>query len=423
MMQLVLIHQSGTLPSAVRSLSEYEAASLVDHYIRGETSPVARGCLEVAWRQRHWFACRCRAPGQRPPLLFVRQPAADVYVLVGMPDRPPHAPECPFARDPAIAAASATSPPLHEVAHVLFRWFSGARLNLLYPYEAEDLVQTQYVALRETAKSLHIAPGRRLYDYSRTHPDGLPELFRRLAFDRAGEHNEASCWGGYLAVVPTLEPSALCGALSSYAQAAGVSDAPVMQLPWTLGNAGPHAVLFALAREPQRGNIRVGRIFAQPVYSRRQLIPLDAAHERRTLALLLDVQRRVLLSQQLIMTIRKTLPEMAVHERGVAFQVSVLGPNGQALRQLDIVSLNAADVDSQAATVEAWQRVVLERGAAGEVLYHAAHVEAAPTASDETFTQALLARLLAPATSMRHARSTVTSAAPKVLISAQGWSS
>lgn len=404
MLVLVWVHPAGTSPPIVRALSEEEGESLVNHYVGGDTSPLARRCLETAWRQRQWFACCCRPAGQRPPLLFARQPAAGVYVLVGMTDRPPHAPSCPFACDPYIATANATTPALPDLAHLLFRWFSGARLNLLYPYDADDLVQTQYVALRETAKSLHLSPGRRLYDYSRTHPDGLPELFRRLAIDRTGERCEASAWGAYLAVVSALGPSTLCSALGSYGQAARVLDAPLLQLPVTLDNAGPHAVLFALAPQtPPHTSIQAVRIFAHPVYSRRQLIPLEAAHERHTLALLLEVQRAFLVSHQLVVTIRKTLPEMAVHERGIAFQVSVLGPNGQALRQLDIVSLSAADVEQPTPALEDWQRAVLER-ASGEVLYHAACLDAGTTASDEVFSEALATRLLEPLASSRHTR-------------------
>ena len=115
------------------------------------------------------------------------------------------------------------------------------------------------------------------------------------------------------------------------------------------------------------------------------LVPLGGATDRRTLEVLLDVQRRLLTERGLIVTIRKTLCDASAHERGVCFQVQPLGPNGRALQSIDVLG------------VDAWiafcDHVDLEQ--MNDPLYHAVGPTEGPlTPTDESFRDRVLARLL-----------------------------
>ena len=194
-MYRVFAHLPGEPAIAADLLTPCDRDALVSHYREGTQDADQQAWLSRLFRRREWIACDCRADANAPPLMFVRRIDSAQYVLARMTDRPPHARHCPFASHPALMNARDERPPLPALAALLFRWITAARLNVLYPYEADDVLQAQYLSLREVSKSLMLTPGRRLFDFSRTHPKGLPTLYRRLRHASATERRDGPCFG------------------------------------------------------------------------------------------------------------------------------------------------------------------------------------------------------------------------------------
>lgn len=387
-MRLVLAHRPGEALTAARELCVEESAALVRHFRDGREEPWLAGWLAQLVQLHLWVACSCRAAHEQPPMLFVRLAERETYVLARMPDRPPHAHGCAFATAPALASAADSPMPLASLPHLLCRWFGAARLNLLFPYEADDVLSHQYAALREVSKSLSLAPGRRLYDFSRTHPQGLPELFRRLCRAAEEERSDARSVGVYLTVASSLEsiewPQASAHKDGARNHGGAVATPAIDRLPGTEGDGGPFVVIIEYAATRKEA-IGVQRVFVQPVYSRRILVPVQCDQERRTLSVLLDVQRSLLSGHQRLISIRKTLPDAPIYERGIAFQVQQLGPNGRASFTFDILSADAGLAHHEGVTLEA----------GCETLYHRVGPTQGPSApTDLSFRRTLISYLL-----------------------------
>ncbi|MFL6600765.1 MAG: hypothetical protein ACJ8R9_05485 [Steroidobacteraceae bacterium] len=340
-MDLVYAHPAGSILFVHRSLSMEERSLLRDHRDGSEDAEAAHFLQEI-WRSRLWLACDCRSRREAAPILFVRRTGPQTYRLAHMTERAPHATQCAFAY--AGLPAEQMQPPCESsLASLLYRWFQAARLQVVYPYAAEDSLHQQYIALREAAKSLDLAVGRRLYDYSRSHPAGLPDLLRRIQAYRATTRSGSSLHGVYLACIRELTLMDLNGALQA---PGGASDPPTVEgslesvqtVPEAIGAPGAHATLYEFVAGDQ--SVRVENMFAQPVYSRERLVLLGGAHERGTMSGLLRLQREMLESEQILITLRKSLPGSSIYERGIAFQVECLGPNGRPVAQLDIVSID-----------------------------------------------------------------------------------
>ncbi len=369
----------------VRPLTAAERDGLVSHYADGVECASVEEFLARTWQARHWLACDCQPHGHAPAQLFVRRTTGNRFLLARMADRPSHHPRCPYAQTAAIAAARDTQrvnlPPL---AALLCRWFSAARLNVLYPYDSPDGLKRQYASLREVSRSLEVGPGRRLYEFSRTHPQGLAALLRRLGRDTASEACVISAV--YLAVVNSLAPAELRAALMSedddFSDVLSEEMAPE-RVAGIADDLGPYAVLFAFARDAVALGVRAQHLVAYPVYSRRQLVPLDAPHERRTLGLLLDLQRRLLESRHVLITIRKTLPDEAVHERGISFQVQRLGPNGRPIRSLDVLCVDASIAPNEPVAADT-----------DDVAYHHVHGVDVQSRGDSEFRRRVLAHVV-----------------------------
>lgn len=402
--RLVLAHRPGEPLVPLRALTAEEQGALARHYREGHDEPSLGEWLTHLVRLHLWIACDCRSAHEQPPLMFVRLGPKDRAVLARMPDRPPHTAGCPFASAPALPGAADMPMGLAPLAQLLYRWFGAARLNVLYPYDAEDALSHQYASLREVSKSLNLASGRRLYDFSRTHPQGLPALFRRLA--RAADEAPGGrlTTGLYLTLTSSLERIELPPGLEirDPPHREG-STSPIEQLPGTADVGGPYVLLIELAAHPPH-RIGVQRIFAQPVYSKGLLVPIHSALERRTLCLLLDVQRSLLSGHHRLVSLRKTLPDAPVCERGVAFQVQTLGPNGRAARTLDVLSVDADHAYREG--------ILLESDS--ETLYHrVGATEGALSSTDQSFRRRLLACLMCAdevrIDSTRHVRESLAS--------------
>ncbi len=380
----MLAHHPGQCCTTVRALDAEHVRALTRHFREGLDAPGLAAWLARIASLRLWIACDCRGPNEPAPVLFVRARPGATYALARMSDRPPHVSSCAFAGPPARTAAQDVAPLPSDLVRLLYRWFAAARLNLLFPYEGDDVLAAQYLALREVSRSLEVAPGQRLFDFSRTHPQGLPDLCRRLCRSAPRGHSS----GIFLNVVPCLDRAALREALrleSVSREWIGTEPLPeVERLAGTEAATGPFLVFFVLSAKNDR-SVRVERILAQPVHARRLLRPLESAAERRTLEILLEVQRVMLREHRSIVTIRKTMPDAPVHERGISFQVQHLGPNGRALTSLDILTADAAEAYREG--------IDLERDE--EPLYHAVGPTEGPfTRTNLSFRSRLLALFL-----------------------------
>ena len=373
-MRLVLAHRPGAAFSTRRTLDAEEAAALVAQWREGREPPWLSGWLAQLAELHLWIACDCRAPHEPPPLAFVRRAPGGQHVLVRMPDRPPHAAACPLATAPMCAVARDGPVALSCLPQLLCRWFGAARLNLLYPYQADDVLSHQYAALRELSKSLNLAPGRRLYEFSRTHPQGLPELFRRLARARPAERAGDGATGVYLTVVATLERIELPAAGDAPARISldDPEASPVIEhLEGVAPTDGPFALLIELAATAH-GPIGIRRVYAHPVYSHRLLVPVRNARERRTLRVLREVQQ--------------------------------LGPNGRAVRAVDVLSVDAVCADQEG--LSACEGLAARDGALAEIpgdtLYHCVGGADGPlTIEEQRFRRRLMSCFLASSRTLR----------------------
>lgn len=379
-MRLVLANQSGDACVTVRSLEREEIDALARHFCDGTDAPWLSPWLARLNGVRLWIACDCRAMHEQSPMLFVRRASGASYALARMPDRPTHLATCAFYAAPARVQNADVPPAPPSLLRLMSRWFAAARLNVVFPYGGDDSLSAQYAALREVSRSMELGRGQRLFDFSRTHPRGLPELCRRLS--RSSHEAE----GVYLTVTSSLDPAELRDAVRD-AQANEYLAGEALPRAQCASGAetahGPFVVLVLLAGA--KGVVRIREVFAQPVHSQRLLVPLDGATDRRTLDVLLDVQRRLLTDWGLIVTIRKTLCDASAHERGVSFHVQPLGPNGRALQSIDVLSADAGMAFCDGVDLEQ----------INDPLYHAVGPTQGPfTPTDESFRDRVLARLL-----------------------------
>ena len=337
-MQLIYANRPGTPIAPVRELTAAEDGALRGLVV-GEMTRQSDELLRHAWQHRWWFTCDCRPRGANPPILFVRKTYSGHLELSQMTDRPGHTKRCPFANKIAIQTVETTLPVLGAL---LLRWLTAAKLNVVYPYVASDVVSKQYHSLRDMAKSLSLEPGRKLSDYARTHPDGVPNLvamLRKQQQSAARQSDAGPPWGVLFGVAEEIHNGRLqLGNLNLELPPTAI-HMPIDAAP----AGGPFAVLVKYAADAN-GQFGPSELYAQPVFSTRHLVPIDYAHERRTLKTLLSLQRKMLAEKDVVVVIRKTLPSVQAHDRGIAFQLSRLGPNGKAAREVDVLTIDVTDL-------------------------------------------------------------------------------
>jgi hypothetical protein len=338
--------QGAGVPGVARSLTPAERQVLLNSRRTEPCDTESRALLRAIWRARLWIACDCRTSAGRAPVLYVRRTGPADYALTPMTDRLAHAPQCVFG--PGSAGTPRESPSEScRLADVAQRWVQAAKLHVVYPYAGADLLHSQFMSLREAAKTLDLMPGRRLYDYSRTHSDGLPELFWRVLALKPALPNSYPR-GVFLSTAPDIDAPSLAATL---AHPSASKEALIAQIPsHTVSRPidvevtpGPYLVLFAFAPDANQAAVMIHKIFAHPIHSRGLLVPVLGEHERRTLSVLLVIQRELLRTHHVLLVIRKVLPPAALYDRGIAFQLQRLGPNGRPIDSLDILSVDCAD--------------------------------------------------------------------------------
>ncbi|MGI9294052.1 MAG: hypothetical protein ACR2PS_08730 [Pseudomonadales bacterium] len=343
-MHLIYANRPSTPIAVVRSVTAPEAGAL-DRYAMGESSRQSEEIIRTAWHHRWWFACECRGAGAKPPLLYVHRSYSGHYSLAQMTDRPAHATGCPYGQRIRGVGATAESdaqllPPLSQL---FVRWFMAAKMNVVYPYTAQDKVTKQYASLRDVARSIAIDGKRQLHDFACTHANALPGLIQHLQRYRQTEKpsdvDSEPIWGVLLLVVDAIQE----GRFSVGDRVVELAPHQIHMPVGTLDVGGPFAILLKYAANAT-GAFVPSEVYAQPVYSAAHLVPIDYAHERRTLKTLLRLQQKMLVDKDVVLVIRKTLSNTQAHNRGIAFQLTRLGPNGMPARELDVLTIDATHI-------------------------------------------------------------------------------
>lgn len=357
-MLLIYANRPGTPIAPVRALTREEIQAL-QRAITGETSRQSQILMRTARQQRWWFACNCRGPTATRPMLYVHRSPSGELVLANMPDRPAHGHGCVFGRANRTAqkgrASSLESPP--TLRDLFFRWFSAAKLNVVYPYSPRDVLGQQFASLRDVSRSLRLAAGRTLYDFSRTHVEALPNLIRKLQQagpdPREADADGDRCWGVMLLVTEGAKTDGIAAGASISSLAADVVESTAAEANVN----GPYAVLLKY-RADAAGAARLCRTFVQPIHSSYRLVPISAAQERRTLTTLLGLQQKLLAERSVLMVIRKTLPATPAYDRGIAFHLNRIGPNGRSVHEVDVVSVDASNLAPMAKPAPCPQDVI-----------------------------------------------------------------
>lgn len=381
-MQLIYANRPGTPIAPVRDLDRAEIEAL-HRVARGESSDQAAALIRSIWQQRCWLACGCRGPATHPPLLYVYRSDSGDFTLSTMRDRPAHTARCPIGGIADSEHRRSERPGSPMPGDLLLRWFTAAKLNVVYPYAARDLLTKQYAGLREVARGLQIAPGRPLYDFSRTCADALPRLAVQLRKHYrncdSSDPQAGDVWGVLLVVVDTVDQGCLT-------VGDNIVRLPMRNIEASIDAAdvgGPYAMLLKYVAEPM-GAVRLRRAFMQPIYSRFQLVPISAAHERRTLKTLLRLQHKLLVENDILVVVQKNLANTQAHERGIAFRLHRLGPNGRSVRDIDVVSVDARHDPKPSTNTSCPQ----------DVVYHRVKQEAMFHELDRHFFNIALARML-----------------------------
>jgi len=370
-LRLILAHKPGTPLRIIAPLTEIESQALRAYHVEGKRSATIDALLRHCWQSRYWICCGCRGDIAVPPTVYVRR-ALSGLVLSPMTDRTAHEVSCVFAH--RSADDEVPHPPLLEL---LLRWMDSARLHVVYPYDLKSLVHSQYESLRDVSRSLEWPRGQQLYEHSRSHPDGLPELIRRQLLHGVRSRGNQAAF--YFCVVSGLTPDHLRPALAPPdkplpAPLVGWETQTIAQLPLAQNAKGPFAVLCEMGCESNGCAVPIRAMAAVPLYSKRLLVPLENDVERVALARLLDLQRHLLRAREIIITIRKATPGSSISLRGISFQVARIGSNGRTMRSIDVLcpqvaTLSSGETDSARNQSELWSPILHPNCCHGDMLY------------------------------------------------------
>jgi hypothetical protein len=331
-MQLVPVFQVSDQISSIRDLTEEEARRLKESYVSGVSTPEATGVMRAIYEARCWITCDCRKEHKAPPAMFVKMDEAGHLSLVTLTERIAHLDSCPFS----IQRKESYQRTRGLLKNLYMQWVEAASLNVVYPFVDADLVEPQYEALYTIAKSLEIRPKRKLGDYACTHVNGLTKVLSNLAKELSFTSDDNNPYGVILQFFPSRDERVdWKGHFPSPIQLRVERSLDIEQ------DKGPLAAMFKIGRQSGSNSFVPDTVYLQPVYSRRHMVPICASHERDTLSALITIQRHFAQHHQMIVRIRKTMPASVPQSRGIAFQVQRLGPNGQPLRSVDVVSVNS----------------------------------------------------------------------------------
>ena len=282
-----------------------------------------------------WLACDCLAPAKPPPILtpaFLSE--AETYYLrrLTSANRPEHQPDCPFFRDQVSHRITEVRTPegpadppagyfevlrpapeklaqrpeeetsddrtrqasVPRLARLLWRLIHIAGLNRTVPLSFEDpghAIADEFRSLASAAERVEIAPGIELGRAFWTHAQALHG--RRLY---AGLRGLARNWPrghapqGFLA----LFSRDFRGSTIQISGSDPVVLANRVQSPSARGNTirGPYLVLVVVGEYPEAHGYAPLRGYAQPIYSGKRFIPVEAEFERPVLRALLQLRER-----------------------------------------------------------------------------------------------------------------------------------
>jgi len=280
--------QKGQL-EPIRSLSESERSSLIQWYEDPEYGAVGELLLESIWNEHAWVECDCMSDTDNPPLMHARKLPGSGYTLVRMPERGRHAEICPFYYEPGMYAGRGKDK--DEPLSILESLMLHARLGNL-PVSAdedEELLSDQYNRIRRAARSVELSEGIYLHWYLKMRLSDLNGLAAKLRRETAKFPLDAP-------------PQAFLLLTCSEHQGRSITVGPrnqqetltLDQPPTILGQdaGGPYLALIALSYpdDTREGFIAPRQAQLQSIFSRRILMPVNTAAERRLARKLIRLQ-------------------------------------------------------------------------------------------------------------------------------------
>lgn len=281
-----------------------------------------------------WIACDCLAPGEPPPILtpaFLSE--AETYYLRRLTStgRSEHQPDCPFFRDQISHRVTEVRTPegpadppagffevlrpapeklaqqpeeessddrtrqasIPRLARLLWRLIHISGLNRTAPIARESpshAIGDEFSLLSQAAERVEIAPGIELGRAFWTHAQALHS--KRLY---ASLRELARKWprGHAPQAFLTLFSQEFRGSTIQVAGCAPIVLANRIQSPSVRGNTirGPYLVLVVVGQYPEAHGYAPLRGYAQPIFSGKRFIPVEAEFERSVLRALLQLRR------------------------------------------------------------------------------------------------------------------------------------
>ena len=280
-----------------------------------------------------WLACDCLGHDELPPILtpaFLSD--AETYYLRRLTShqRPDHDPRCPFFRDQVtnrithtLSAHSPADPPtgyfevltpapeklaqrpdedgsddrtrsasVPRLARLLWRLLANSRLNTIPPMRHERSrrsISEEFMALRQAAAAIEIAPGIALDRALWTHGQALHSrrayaALRALASRWPSGHAPqgflmlfAASFKGSTVYPSDCEPIRVVNRI----QSPSVRENPIK---------GPYLVIVVVGDSPEERGYSAVRAYAQPVYSGNRFVPITTEFERTLLRALLQAR-------------------------------------------------------------------------------------------------------------------------------------
>jgi hypothetical protein len=292
----------------------------------------------------HWILCDClgvRGDDDRRPALV---PVAEAHLRRHIHGSwPPHAPDCDFYRDPdeqrrttlTYRRTDHVEPVIRgfdrndtgervrfsrishaddrpRLARLMMRLVQASGISTVWPGWNDNLLPRQYRMLRAAAKEIRLTSAVRLSTYLETFPPHY-EMFRaRIEAVPASKFKGSRPHGVMIFAARQISEGVIdAGSGQSLPVAGRISVFGEIEGHGRIGDRAiqrpPYLVAALVARPSAEDPAAILRAYAHPIASAYHLIPVDSDYERRTLKRLMSVQRWLLQTRNVVMSIEKPL--------------------------------------------------------------------------------------------------------------------
>lgn len=199
------------------------------------------------------------------------------------------------------------------LAKILFTLLKEAHLHLLDKIDRDKDVTEQYRRIKDTTKRT-IVKGISLSDYLCTHPKSIPYFCEKLERDKKKFNNpwpnKVRPQGFFIGIADevieannqlqfkSLEPPGIINTEVT-PKCFKPKHSQVSKPYWVIANIAESRV--------NPGKYTLRETYAHPVYSKTMLIPVDSNYERRTLKILINLQKLIFESYNILIKIEKPL--------------------------------------------------------------------------------------------------------------------